>query len=206
MIQNTFVDVDKQESYTGQEPVTLAEAKKHCRVDFTDDDDILTDLLTECRQVIEDFCHISLVPKTITLTIKAQEQLRSIYAQPFQVREQFNEFELPYGPTPAVLSVTSLDSDGLTITTLIPNADYWIAGSAYKTIKISNNFDNNILVYSAGYTTIPGPLKRAILNEIAYRYEMRGEPSNVRATAFTEEGVCQAARILAFPYKRLTSI
>jgi len=214
MIQNIFLDVDKQEAYVGQEPVSLADAKAHCRVDFADDDTLLTDLITECRGVIEDYCHISLVQKTVTLTTKAEEALKSNYAQPFQVREQFNEFELPYGPVRSVDIVTSIDSDGVTVLNLDIDSDYYVWGSAFKYIRISNNFTNNILVYTAGYGTeqgttpgpIPGPLKRAILNEVAYRYEMRGEPQNIRATAFTEEGVCQAARILAFPYRRLTSI
>lgn len=205
MIQNTFTDVDKSESYSGQEPVTLADAKRHLRVDFTDDDQLITAMITAARKSIEDFCHISLVPKTITLFLRAQQVPKSIFSQPFQVREQFNEFEIPYGPTASVDSVTSMDSDGTTLLTCEEGTDYFITGLAYKTIRISNNFDNNILVYSAGYAagTVPAPLWLAILNELAYRYEYRGDPMNIRATAFTEEGVGQSARILAKPYQRL---
>lgn len=210
MIQNTFLDVDKQEAYVGTEPITLTDAKTHCRVDFDDDDDILTDLITECRQVIEDFTHLSLVTKIITLTLAASEVPTSDYAQPYQVREGFNVFELPYGPIQSVSLVSSVASD-LSVIALQQNQDYYLIGVAFQTIKISNNYDNNTLVYTAGYGTaqgttpglIPGPLKRAILNELAYRYEARGEASNIRATAFTEEGICQAARALAKPYIRL---
>lgn len=210
MIQNTFLDVYKQEAYVGTEPVSLADAKIHCRVDFDDDDTILNDLITECRQVIEDYTHASLVTKIITLTLAASEVPSSYFAQPYQVREGFNVFELPYGPIQSVSLVSSIGSD-LSIIALQLNEDYYLFGSAFQTIKISNNYDNNTLVYTAGYGTaqgttpgpIPGPLKRAILNEIAYRYEARGEASNIRATAFTEEGICQAARALAKPYIRL---
>jgi uncharacterized phiE125 gp8 family phage protein len=205
-IINSFKDVDKQEAYVGQEPITLAEAKAHCRVDFTDDDALLTSLITASRAVIEDYCHVSLVQKSITLTIEAAESLRSIYAQPFQVRQNFNEFELPYGPVRSVDAVTSIDSDGFTVIACILNSDYFLAGTAFKSIKILNNFTNNILVYTVGYATLPAALRLAILNEILYRYENRGDEGAVRATAFTEVGVCQAARILAFPYRRLTSI
>lgn len=214
MIQNTFLDQDIEEAYVGQEPVSLADAKAHLRVDFTDDDSYISQLITAARKAIENYCHISLVEKTVTLTIEAQEQLRSIFQQPFQVREMFNEFELPYGPVRSVDMVTSIDSDGSTIISCVFGTDYFLRGKAFQTIRISNNFTNNILVYSVGYGTaqgvtpgpVPGDLWLAILNELAYRYESRGEPQNIRATAFTEEGVSQAARVLAQPFRRLTFI
>lgn len=207
MIVNTFLDVDKQEAYAGSEPVSLAETKAHLRVDFDDDDAQIQAMITAARQSIEDYCHISLVRKTIILTISAEESLRSNYAQPFQVRENFNKFELPYGPTVSVDMVTSIDSDGQTVIACALNQDYFLVGAAFKTIKILNAFTNNILVYTAGYAALPGPLRLSILNEVAYRYDSRGDSQGaVRATAFTHQGVCEAARILAEPYKRLTSI
>lgn len=206
MIQCTFTDVDKQESYVGSEPVSLVEAKAHLRVDFADDDTVLSAMITACRQAIEDYCHISLVAKTITLTLEAEEKPKTMFAQPWQVRQQFNSFELPYGPIKSVTSVTSIDSNGSTITTLALNSDYFLSGVSFKTIKIINNFTNSILVYQVGYATLPGPLKLAILNELAYRFENRGDGQNLRATAFTQQGVCESARVLADPYKRLAWI
>lgn len=191
----------------GQEPVSLTDVKAHLRVDFTDDDTLLTAMITAARQAVEDYCHISLVQKTVTLTLEAREQLRSIFAQPFQVRESANSFELPYGPVKSVDLVTSIGTDGVTVQVCALNQDYFVTGVSFKTIKIANNFPNNILVYTVGYGTLPGPLRLAILCEIAYRYENRGEGGNVqRATAFTKQGVCEAARVLAESYKRLTSI
>lgn len=212
MIQNTFLDQDIQEAYVGQEPVTLDDAKRHLRVDFDDDDSYISALITSSRQAIEKFCSISLVAKTVTLTVQADEQQKSVFSQPFQVREQFNQFELPYGPVRSVSSVTSIDTDGMTILVCSLNSDYFLIGKSFQTIKISNNFSNNILVYTVGYgpdagaTPVPPQLWLAILNELAYRYESRGEPQNIRATAFTEEGVSQAARVLAQPFRRLTFI
>jgi uncharacterized phiE125 gp8 family phage protein len=205
-ILNSFKDVNIVESYTGTEPVTLAETKAHCRVDFTDDDALLTSLITAARMVIEDYCHISLVPKVVTLGIEAQESLQSIYAQPYQVRQNFNDFELPYGPVSSVDVVTTVDSDGITVEALALNSDYFVYGTDFKTIKILNNFTNNTIVYRVGYGTLPGPLRLAILNEILYRYENRGDEGAIRATAFTEVGVCQSSRILANKYRRLSNI
>lgn len=197
MIQNTFTDVDKTESYSGQEPVTLADAKKHLRVDFTDDDTLITAMITASRKAIENYCHISLVPKTITLWLKAKDVPQSNYAQPFQVREQFNEFELPYGPVRSVDSVTSIGSDGTTMITCALNSDYYLTGNAFNSIKISNNFDNNVLVYDAGYLagTVPPELWLAILNELSYRYEFRGDSTNRYAKQ--NIGICETAEALA---------
>lgn len=207
MITVYFTDVDKQEAYVGSEPVTLAEVKSHLRVDFTDDDVLLAALITACREAIEDYCHITLVPKTITLTLKATDNIKSIYAQPWQVREAFNEFEIPYGPIKSVTSVTSIDSNGTTIINLALNSDYYLSGVSFLTAKIMNNFTNNIMVYQAGYPgAIPRSLWLAILNEIAYRYELRGDGQNVRATAFTQQGVCEAARVIADKYRRMAWI
>lgn len=206
MIQCLFTDVDKQETYSGTEPVSLAEAKAHLRVDFADDDSLISSLITAARQAIEHYCGISIVAKTITLTLEASEQLKSIFAQPYQVREAYNEFELPYGPVSSVSSVTSIGSDNSTVIVCQLGSDYYLTGVKFLTIKISNNFANNILVYQTGYATVPEALKLAIKNEVMYRYEERGEPSNVRATAYTEPGVCIAARVLADPYRRLNNL
>lgn len=205
MIQNTFTDVDKAENYSGQEPVSLSDAKAHLRVDFTDDDTLIQAMITAARKAIENFCHISLVPKTITLWLEAKEVPQSQFAQPFQVREAFNKFEIPYGPIASVDSVTSIDSDGISIITCVLNQDYFLRGTAYKSMQISNNFTNNILVYEAGYVAgkVPDDLVLALKCELAYRYENRGDPSSVRATAFTKEGVSQDARVLAQPYIRM---
>lgn len=206
MIQNSFLDVSKTEAYTGTEPVTLAEAKAHCRVDFTDDDTLITGLITAARTMIEDYCHVSLVQKTVTLTTQSIERPQTLYSQPWQVRQAFNGFELPYGPIKAVSSVTSVNSDGFTITALTLNADYFLVGVDFQTIKIVNNYSNNILVYITGYNTLPPTLKLAILNELSYRYDHRGEEENMRATTNNQLGICEAARVLAEKYKRLNYI
>lgn len=46
------------------EPVSLAEAKTHCRVTATDDDAYLTALITVCRKYLEDVCNRSFITQT----------------------------------------------------------------------------------------------------------------------------------------------
>jgi len=50
-----------QTSAPTAEPVSLAMAKAHLRVDFTDDDALITAYITAARQLIEDWCGICLV-------------------------------------------------------------------------------------------------------------------------------------------------
>lgn len=53
---------------TGSEPVTLEQLKTFCRVTSSDDDDLLTELITIARKKIERYTLLSLVDKTIVLT------------------------------------------------------------------------------------------------------------------------------------------
>ena len=46
------------------EPVTLAEAKLHLRVDYTDDDALITSLITVARQYAEGLTHRSFITQT----------------------------------------------------------------------------------------------------------------------------------------------
>ena len=53
----------------GSEPITLEQAKNHCRVTTEDDDDILTDLITVARKKVERFTGLSLTDAEVVLTV-----------------------------------------------------------------------------------------------------------------------------------------
>jgi len=140
-------DVQKDESsYVFTEPVTLAEAKAWCLVDYTDDDTLIQSIITYSRKAIESFCNISIVPKTIFLTASdpwPQDAIQgrdlfgyrwdaSFYGWPVN----FEWAELPYGPVSTVSSVTSIDTSGA-ITLLTLNTDYYIRGRDFKQIRIN---------------------------------------------------------------------
>lgn len=204
MTETSFIDIDKVEADDLTEPITLAEAKAQCRVDidYTDDDDFITALISQARAAIENYCHISLVEKTLTVTTEMKNKPWLLWQNSNRMEQRYNEFELPYGPVASFTSLSYIDCSG-SVQNLVSITDYMLRGSLFKTIRINNSYDNNILVYVTGYTIVPYDLKLGILNELVYRYELRGDPSNVRATAFTEEGVCQAARVLVDKYVRL---
>lgn len=88
------------------EPVTLAEAKLHCRIDGTDDDTLVTSLIVAARQAAENRTGRVLITQTWELQLDAFEA----------------EIELPNPPTQSVVSVKYLDTAG---------ADQTLAGTEY---------------------------------------------------------------------------
>ncbi len=161
------------------EPITLVEAKDQLRVDFPDDDAIITRMITQCRRAIENYCAVSLVSKQITCTV-----------------DLITGVELPYGPVVGSI-VSFVDKDG----NVIDPTFYKVSGTSFKRITpIDFNFWDATLVYNVGYPIVDEDLKLAILNELAFRYENRGEATQARNNV--NPGVCLDAITLADPYKR----
>jgi uncharacterized phiE125 gp8 family phage protein len=80
---NTIKDIKNRQAESITEPVTLAQVKEWLIIDTvnTDDDALLTRLITEVRQAIEKKTKLSLVERTITVTV-----------------DLVREFKLPHGP------------------------------------------------------------------------------------------------------------
>lgn len=158
---------------TGSEPVTLAEAKEHMNVTFTDDDAYITALITQVRQIFEE---------VLRVTIKQRSNASALQ---FQIGQRM---ELPFGP---VLDVTfAADENGTSIAfedlKLIDElpGGFWALKVKYDYIK---------LTYTSGWTVFPLGLKNAILREIAWRYQHRGDVVQDSDTIHVKE---------AYKYKR----
>lgn len=202
MLQNFFDDIEQEESYTITEPVTLAEAKAQCIVTYTEDDDYFTNvLIPACRAILENYCHISLVEKTVTATLRIENNITTRFPSGYcNPQDQDNVIELPYGPVKEDPAVTQISPNGA-ISSLTENEEYSLTGSLYKNI-ILNTTGTFLLVYKTGYqNAIPRDLKLAILNEIAFRYDKRGDET--KRYAADTPGVCAAAQVLADKYRRV---
>lgn len=181
-VSSNILDIDLQENLSGTEPVTLAQAKAQCRMDFTDDDVPIGMLITAARQAIEQFCSISLLKKTITLTFDLQAKV-----------------EIPYGP---IQSITSfVDGDG----NVVDSSAYRIYGKRYQTIEpVSFSMPRAVLTYIAGYDGIKFLVEQnlilAMLTEIAFRYEHKGDDADTRKSV--NPGICESSRVLAQPFIR----
>lgn len=202
MLQNFFIGIDQEESYVIIEPVSLAEAKAHCYITHSEDDDYLGNfLILACRSAVENYCQISLVEKTVTASLKIENNIRlSDPSGYLDSRDNDNIFELPYGPVKEIASATMKSSNGCLIP-MVENQDYLLSGNLYKSMIINSTGDI-VLVYKTGYANmIPHDLKLAILNEIAFRYELRGDKTNRYAQQ--NVGACESAAFLADKYRRL---
>ena len=151
------------------EPVTLAEAKEHLRVDFTEDDSLISSLISAARQFVERGTGRALVSRIV----------RANYT------EWAQEIILPLNPVTAISSVKYRDSDGVLQT--LPLADYQLDNQALPArIKPAygiswpaarhGDYDAVQVEFAAGYGDmgeIPGDLRHAVLFMVAHFYELR---------------------------------
>lgn len=145
-----------QTTFSGSitEPVTKDEVKAYCKLSTgTAEDTLLGIFITAAREQCEAYSNISFIPRTVTAI----------------VTNLCGGIFLPYGPTGSITSVT--DKDG---NILVENETYIIQGTTWKQL-LTPKQDGLIVVYAAGYATIPSELKLAILQQVFYLYENRGE-------------------------------
>lgn len=200
---NNIIDIKIVEN-SPTEPVDLASAKAQLIVTFSDDDTLITGLITKSRKIIENYCHVSIVAKTITL-----------------LADLYKEWELPYGPVTGIQSVSTRSANEGSGPALYETADSnWnTEGSDFLSFvpggvsgfnpnrpfrgyfewgpfasPFAQNPGNRYkIVYTAG-PYAPNDLVQAILVQLVWLYEHRGEE--------TGYDICSAARHIAEPYVR----
>lgn len=154
-------------------PVTLQEAKDYCRIGLSNDDVDITLMIKAATQTIEQYTKLSLITRTVTAIIS----------------NPCGYIELPFGPvtnTPTFANTTD-------------EANKEFIGLDF--IKVKNpTYEDMEIEYTAGYETVPFDLKQAILAQILYLYEMRGDEST------ETRGVCAASVRLANKHSRIPAI
>lgn len=147
------------------EPVTLAEAKLYLRVDNTNEDTLITDLITAARMLAESWLGRSLISQTWKIAFDT--------AIPFQLG-------LPMGPVVSVASVVIVNQDSSTVT--VDSSTYWL--NAAKNALVLNSALSGFrieITYNTGYgdaTAVPKPVKQGLLAHIASMYDARGDTSD----------------------------
>lgn len=156
------------------EPVTLAEAKAHARVDVSDDDALITAMITAARHVAEQQLQRALITQTWKLTL-----------------DEFPSgvLELPHPALQSVTSVKYYDADGVQQTlsnTLyrvdtssepgrIEPVDSWPA--TYSRIGAVE------VIFVAGWANaaaVPAAIKSWMLMRVASMYEHRADQATQR--------------------------
>ena len=151
------------------EPVTLAEAKAHLKVDTTDDDALITALIAAARARAEWHTGRALVTQSWTLWLDAWPEVIAI----------------PLPPLQAVASVTTYGRDDAAH--VLDSASYFVDAASGRIALNEGHAPptdlrrlNAVAVaFTAGYgdaeADVPALLKEAILELIAFLYENRGE-------------------------------
>ncbi len=135
------------------EPVTLEEAKLHCRIDVDDDDTIINGLIATAREYCETFSGRAYVQRSLMLTMTHWPSTRQII--------------LPRPPLASVASVVYIDADG-NPQTLTAGTDYlvdlmhrWgrivLPVAAQWPMEAMQPGTPIRITYTAGYETLPGP-------------------------------------------------
>jgi len=205
-MKNNIIDCARSES-SPTEPVTLSEAKAQAIVTYSDDDTLITALITKARKAVENYCNISIVSQTVTL-----------------IADLYNDYELPYGPVTGILSAQTLSgTQGSGPATYETATQQWQTdGTQFLTFMPQgvNSFNPATpfrgyfqwgpyaspyawtpecrwkITYTTGYSPVPDDLKQAILAQVVWLYEKRGDENIMQA------GLCTLSKSLADSYKR----
>ena len=153
------------------EPITLTEAKLHCKVDLSTDDDLITALIVAAREEIERRTWRALITQTLELVLSAW---------PYGDR-----IELPRAPLQSITSIKYKDKDGNETTWSSAN---YLAGadSVPGVLALAWNaswpsvdlypIEPIRIRFVAGYglaVAVPQSLKQACLLLVAHWYEAR---------------------------------
>ena len=159
-MNNRIIDINiTQDNPT--EPLTLQEVKDHLKITYSDDDSYITALITQVRDYAERICSISIIERMLILTA------------------DWNcEWQLPYGPNAVVTEVkfrTGTTSSGVADYQFLIDDDWTVDGITWTRFN-STVKGRNMITYCVGWgVLIPEGLKLALLNEISFRYEHRGD-------------------------------
>ena len=171
------------------EPVTLSEAKAHLKVDTAADDALITSLIVAARARAEWHTGRALVTQSWTLWLDAwpQSGLVEIPLPPLQSVTQVRV----YAPddTPSVLDASSYQLDASSAPARLTGKINFAPPTNLRAVNAVE------IAFTAGYgaaSTVPQPVKQAILQIVADLYANRGDEADI---------VSSAVQALLAPYR-----
>ena len=152
------------------EPVSLAQAKIHCRVDHTADDDILTNLIVAARQWCEQIMRRSIMTQTRTLSLDDWPN---------------GMIQLPFSKAQSIVSIQYYDQNSNVQT--LHAASYYtdfiseparisFAPATALPVAEIDRINSITVTYVAGYgdaSDVPQAISQAILLLVGHWYENR---------------------------------
>lgn len=151
------------------EPITLAEAKAHLRLDASDEDALVSALIRAARDHLERQTGLCLIARSLRLHLDDWPASRviPIARGPVQTIENVTVYDAAGNAAAVVVSGYLLDGHARPARLVLPARP--AAGQAINGIEID---------FSAGFgdtgADVPDTLKRAMLLHVAAMYELRG--------------------------------
>lgn len=153
----------------GAEPITLAEARAHLRLDDGAEDGLLEALIRTARGHLEQITGLALIARSFRLYLDAWPASRmiQIVKGPVQAIDSVTVYDEAGMPLELALSGAVLDGAARPARLMLP--DLPAPGLALNGIEID---------FTAGFgeagTDVPDTLKRALLTHVAAMFELRG--------------------------------
>lgn len=171
------------------EPITLAEAKLHLRLETTADDALVTSMIAAARRMCEIRVDRAFVTQTWDLSLDAYPSaMVSPYTSPYRelwLLGHRGGIPIPNPPLQSVTSLSYVDVAGVT-QVLAPSAYQVVAGTPGLVVPVYGtswpSYRNQpgavVLRYVAGYglaAAVPEAIKAAMKLLLTHLYENRGE-------------------------------
>lgn len=157
------------------DPVSLAEAKAHCRIDDSHEDGLLAGYILAARELVENDTSRRLVTQTW------RAYFDRAWPKYFDGRCYRTGIVLPLPPLQTVSSITYVDTDGATRT--LASDQYRVSRYGHRGLiepahgvtwpDVRPQLDAITVEFVCGYTRIPEPIRHAMLLLIGHFYENR---------------------------------
>ncbi len=129
----------------GSEPVTLVDMLAWGKIDQNTDNSLISALITTARIMCEQYTNTSIITRTIVADINNAN----------------GGFILPYGPVTNTPTAVDWQNDAITL--------------VWNFSQIQTPYGRMAVTYTAGFVTVPEVYKTAIMQQVLYLYEHRGD-------------------------------
>ena len=194
------------------EPLSQSETKSYLRVDSSGDDALITSLIITARKIAEEHMGRAIISQTMRLFIDSIDVYRDPLFEVMRTGADLNYYknfiDLPF---PEVTSITHVktfdDSDNATT---FADTKYYVdnirqparivlrTGQTFPTaLRVANAIEVQFVTGYADASSVPAPIKVALLQIVAFLYEQRGDGIDYLQQ---REGIPNTVRTLLAPY------